>query len=93
MCLVVGHSDHVIQHQQSAIKAARGGDSNSIISKLTEALSDLEQLKIEMKAATDASVDAANKCQADKVTLTVLHNYIFHLLHDKFFNANCTVTA
>jgi hypothetical protein len=33
-----------------------------------DSLSDLEQLKVEMKAAADASVDAANKCQADQVT-------------------------
>jgi hypothetical protein len=53
---------------------ARGGDSDNIIRKLIEALNDLEQLRVEMKAATDASVDAANKCQADKVTLTTLHH-------------------
>jgi hypothetical protein len=37
-----------------------------------DSLSDLDELKDEMKASTDASVDAVNKCQADKVMLTKL---------------------
>jgi hypothetical protein len=74
---------------------ARGGDSDNIIRKLIEALSDLEQLRVEMKTATDASVDAANKCQADKVSvLMVLHICIIQSITVlQFHAARCVISA
>jgi hypothetical protein len=90
--LLLGHCIDVTELQQSAIKAARGGDSGNIISKLIEALSDLEQRKVEMKAATDASVDAANKCQADKVSILYYNTSVGIIAERDFCLLKCSVS-
>jgi hypothetical protein len=47
-----------------------------------DSLNDLDQLRVEMKAAVDASVDAANKCQTDKVLFAALFEaYVVKVEH------------